>query len=41
MTSQLGQQTIALHILPNFSPTKGNQALILLGFEDNKTNIFV
>ena len=27
MTSQPGQQTIAIHILPNISRTKGNQAM--------------
>ena len=27
MTSQRGEQTIALHILPNISRIKGNQAI--------------
>ena len=27
MTSQPGKQTIAIHILPNISRTKGNQAM--------------
>ena len=27
MTSQLGQQTIAIHILPNILRSKGNQAM--------------
>ena len=27
MTSQPGQQTIAIHILPNISRNKGNQAM--------------
>ena len=26
MTSQTGQQVISIHVLPNFSSTKGNQA---------------
>ena len=29
MTSQPGQQTIAIHILPNISRSKGNQAMKL------------
>ena len=42
MTSQPGLQTIAIHILPNTSQSKGNQAtksgqLI----EHNKRNIFL
>ena len=41
MTSQPGQQTIAIHILPNISRSKGNQA-IKFGqvIEDNKTKFF-
>ena len=27
MTSQTGKQTIAIHILPNISRSKGNQAM--------------
>ena len=27
MTSQAGKQTIAIHILPNISRSKGNQAM--------------
>ena len=27
MTSQLGKQTIAIHILPNISRSKGNQTI--------------
>ena len=42
MTSQSGQQAIAIHILPNISRSKGNQA-IRLGqlIEYNIRNIFV
>ena len=42
MTSQPGPETIAIHILPNISRSKGNQA-IKFGqvMEDNKTNIFL
>ena len=42
MTSQPGKQTIALHILPNISRSKGNQA-IKFGrlIEYNMRNIFV
>ena len=42
MTSQPGPETIAIHILPNISRSKGNQA-IKFGqvIEDNKTNIFL
>ena len=42
MTSQPGQQTIAIHILPNISRSKGNQA-IKFGqvIEDNKTKFFL
>ena len=42
MTSQPGLQTIAIHILPNISQSKGNQA-IKFGqlIEHNKVNIFL
>ena len=42
MTSQPGLQTIAIHILPNISQSKGNQA-IKFGqlIERNKENIFL
>ena len=42
MTSQPGLQTIAIHILPNISQSKGNQ-LIKFGqlTEYNKRNIFL
>ena len=42
MTSQPGKQTIELHILPNISRSKGNQA-IKFGrlIEYNMRNIFV
>ena len=42
MTSQPGLQTIAIHILPNISQSKGNQA-IKFGqlIERNKVNIFL
>ena len=42
MTSQPGEQTIAIHILPNMSRSKGNQA-IKYGqlIEYNMKNIFV
>ena len=42
MTSQSGQQTITIHILPNISRSKGYQA-IKFGqvIEDNKRNIFL
>ena len=41
MTSQPGEQTIAIHILPNISRSKGNQTMKLgqLG-EYNNRNIF-
>ena len=41
MTSQPGLQTIAIHILPNISQSKGNQT-IKFGqlIEYNKRNIF-
>ena len=42
MTSQPGQQTIAIHILPNISRTKGNQSMeICQLIEYNMRNIFV
>ena len=42
MTSQLGKTTIAIHILPNISRSKGNQT-IKLGqlIEYNLRNIFL
>ena len=42
MTSQLGLQTITMHILPNISQSKGNQA-IKFGqlIEYNKISIFL
>ena len=42
MTSQPGLQTIAIHILPNISQSKGNQA-IKFGqlIEHNRRNIFL
>ena len=42
MTSQTSQQTIAIHILPNISQIKRNQALKLCHvIEYNKRNIFL
>ena len=42
MTSQPGQQTIAIHILPNISRTKGNQAMKFGQLiEYNMRNIFI
>ena len=41
MTSQPGQQTITIHILPNNSRSKGNQAMKFGQVtEDNKRNNF-
>ena len=42
MTSQPGYQTIAIHILPNISRSKGNQT-IKFGqvIQHNKKNIFI
>ena len=41
MTSQPGQQTITVHILPNISRSKGNQTMIFgQVMEDNKRKIF-
>ena len=41
MTSQPGEQTIAIHILPNISRSKGNQTMKLGKLiEYNKRNIF-
>ena len=42
MTSQPGLQTIAIHILPNISQSKGNQT-IKFGqlIKHNKKNIFL
>ena len=42
MTSQPGQQTIAIDILPNTSQSKGNQTMKLGPLmEYNKRNIFL
>ena len=42
MTSQPGLQTIAIHILPNISRSKGNQTMKLGQLlEYNKRNIFL
>ena len=42
MTSQLGYQTIAIHILPNISKSKGNQTMKFEKLiEYNTRNIFV
>ena len=42
MTSQAGKQTIAMHILPNISRSKGNQAMKFGKLiEYNMRNIFV
>ena len=42
MTSQPGLQTIAIHILPNMSQSKGNQTMKLGQLiEYNKKNIFL
>ena len=42
MTSQPGLQTIAIHILPNISKSKGNQAMKFGQLiEYNMRNIFV
>ena len=42
MTSQPGQQTIAIHILPNILGSKGNQAMKFGQLiECNMRNIFV
>ena len=41
MTSQSGQQTITIHILPNISQSKGNQTMKLGQLiECNKRNMF-
>ena len=41
MTSQPGLQTIAIHILPNISQSKGNQTMKFgQSIEYNKRNIF-
>ena len=41
MTSQPGQQTIAIHILPNISQIKGNQTMKLSQLKKyNKRKIF-
>ena len=42
MTSQPGLQTIAIHILPNISQSKGNQTMKFGQLIDhNKRNIFL
>ena len=42
MTSQPGLQTIAVHILPNISQSKGNQTIKFgLLIEHNKRNFFL
>ena len=42
MTSQPGLQTIAIHILPNISQSKGNQTMKFGQLiEHNKRNIFL
>ena len=42
MTSQPGLQTIAIHILPNISQSKGNQTMKFGQLiEHNKRNIFM
>ena len=42
MTSQPGLQTIAMHILPNISKTKGNQTMTFgHSIEYSKRNIFL
>ena len=42
MTLQPGQQTIAIHILPNISQSKDNQAIKFIQvIEDNKRNVFL
>ena len=42
MTSQSGQQTIVIHILPNMSRSKGNQTMKFDRFlEYNMTNMFL
>ena len=42
MTSQSGLQTIAIHIMPNISQSKGNQAMKFgQVIEYNKINIFL
>ena len=42
MTSQTGKQTIAIHILPNFSRSKGNQTMKFGKLiENNMRNTFV
>ena len=40
MTSQPGLQTIAIHILPNISQSKGNQTMKFGQIEYNKRNSF-
>ena len=42
MTSQPGLQTIAIHILPNISQSKGNQAMKFGQYiQHNKRNTFL
>ena len=40
MTSQPGLQTIAIHILPNISQSKGNQAMKFAQLIENNKKIF-
>ena len=39
MTSQLGQKTITIHILPNISKSKGNQEIKFDQVIEDKRNI--
>ena len=42
MTLQPGQQTITIHMLPNISRSKDNQAIKFIQvIEDNKRNVFL
>ena len=41
MTSQLGSQTIAIHILPDISQSKGNQTMKFGQLIEYKRNIFL
>ena len=42
MTSQLGLQTIAVHILPNISQSKDNLTIKIVQLKEyNKRNIFL
>ena len=40
MTSQIGQQIITIHILPNISRNKGNQTMKLDHLIENKMRKF-